>query len=120
MPTVRLVVSTNQKLAPLVSEALFGAGAQGLEERPGRSTKLVAYAETRENLRAIWRRAEKSLKAMLPPGNLPTANIEVDEAEAWRTAWTEHLHPVQLTRRLVLAPTTATTPPLGRAQQLIL
>src|SRR6185503_4416838 len=33
MPTVRLVISTTKKLSPLVSELLFIAGAQGLEER---------------------------------------------------------------------------------------
>ncbi|HXK16441.1 MAG TPA: 50S ribosomal protein L11 methyltransferase [Polyangiaceae bacterium] len=117
---MRLVVSTSAKHAPLVSETLFAAGAQGLEERTGPRTELVAYAETRQNLAAIWRRAESALKAMFRGQKLPTAVIEVDETETWRTAWTEHLRPVQLTRRLLLAPTTAPLPPLGRAQQLIL
>jgi ribosomal protein L11 methyltransferase len=122
MPTVRLVVSTSEKLAPLVSAALFSAGALGLEERPGPSTQLtqlILYAETRESIRALWRRAERSLKATLPTRNLPTATIGVDEAEAWRTAWMEHLRPVQLTRRLVLAPAHVETPPLSPAQRLI-
>lgn len=120
MPTVRLIVSTKKKLAPLVSEALFGAGAQGLEERPGRGATLVAYAESRQALAAIWRRAQKSLTATLAPDALPTATVEVDTAESWRTAWTEHLRPVQLTRRLLLAPTTVAPPKLGPSQALIL
>jgi len=119
MPTVRLVISTSKKQAAFVSAALFEAGAQGLEERQGRSTQLVAYAENRQNLAAIWRRAERALKAALPASELPTAAFEVDEAEAWRTAWTEHLRPVQLTRRLLLAPTTAPSPELAGRQQLI-
>ena len=119
MSTVRLVISTSKKQAPFVSEALFEAGAQGLEERPGRTTQLVAYAENRQNLAAIWRRAQRALKATLRARELPTAAIEVDQAEAWRTTWTEHLRAVQLTRRLLLAPTTAPIPALARTQQLI-
>ena len=120
MPTVRLIVSTKKKLAPLVSEALFGAGAQGLEERPGRGATLVAYAESRRELAGIWKRAQASLAGALDSSDLPTATIEVDEAESWRTEWTEHLRPVQLTRRLLLAPTTVAAPSLGKAQSLIL
>jgi ribosomal protein L11 methyltransferase len=120
MPTVRLIVSTKKKLAPLVSEALFGAGAQGLEERPGRGATLVAYGESRTQLTAIWKRAQQSLATALDASERPNATIEVDEAESWRTAWTEHLRPVQLTRRLLLAPTTVAAPKLGRAQSLIL
>lgn len=118
MATVRLVVSTTKKLAELVSEALFSAGAQGLEERPGRRATLVAYAETRKELEGIWRRAEKAL-AKLPGGAPAQAEIEVDHAETWRTAWTEHLRPVALTRRLVLAPTTADAAALSPQQRLI-
>jgi ribosomal protein L11 methyltransferase len=120
MATVRLVVTTTKKLAPLVSEALFGAGAQGLEERPGRGATLVTYAETRQILSALWKRAQKSLASVLDPALLPTASIEVDAVETWRTAWTEHLRPVQLTRRLLLAPTSAAAPTLTRSQTLIL
>ncbi len=120
MPTVRLVVSTTKKLAPLVSEALFSAGAQGLEERPGRGATLVAYAETQKVLAALWQRAQKLLAFVLGAAPLPSATIEVDETEQWRTAWTEHLRPVPLTRRLLLAPTTVPTPALARGQTLIL
>jgi len=120
MATVRLVVTTTKKLAPLVSEALFGAGAQGLEERPGRGATLVTYAETRQILAALWKRAQKSLAGVLTPALLPTSMIEVDAAETWRTAWTEHLRPVQLTRRLLLAPTSVAAPALSRHQALIL
>jgi ribosomal protein L11 methyltransferase len=120
MATVRLVVTTTKKLAPLVSEALFGAGAQGLEERPGRGATLVTYAETRQILSALWKRARTSLSSVLDPDLLPTSRIEVDAAETWRTAWTEHLRPVQLTRRLLLAPTSAPVPALTRGQTLIL
>jgi ribosomal protein L11 methyltransferase len=120
MPTVRLIVSTKKKLLPLVSDALFGAGAQGLEERPGRAATLVAYAESRQELSAIWKRAQKALATSLGAGELPTSTIEVDEAERWRSAWTEHLRPVPLTPRLLLAPTTVAAPKLGRAQSLIL
>jgi ribosomal protein L11 methyltransferase len=127
MATVKLVVSTTKKLAPLVSEALFSAGAQGLEERERRAsstakagTTLVAYAETRNRLTAIWNRAQKSLGLVLDAAKLPTAMIEVDHAEGWRTEWTHHLRPVQLTSRLVLAPTSAASPELGRARALIL
>lgn len=119
MATVRLVVSTSKKLVDVVSEALFNAGAQGLEERPGRSATLVAYAETRKELEGIWRRAEKTL-ARVPGAARTRATIEVDEAESWRTAWTEHLRPVALTRRLVLAPTTADAPTLGARQTLVM
>lgn len=120
MATVRLVVTTTKKLAPLVSEALFGAGAQGLEERPGRGATLVTYAETRQILSALWKRTQQSLASVLAPTQLPTCTIEVDAAETWRTAWTEHLRPVPLTRRLLLAPTSAPTPTLTRGQTLIL
>jgi ribosomal protein L11 methyltransferase len=119
MPTVRLVVSTPKKLAERVSEALFNAGAQGLEERPGRRPTLVAYAESKRELEAIWKRASRVF-AELPSGEQPTAAVEVDAAETWRTAWTEHLRPVALTRRLLLAPTTVEAPPLGPRQQRIL
>jgi ribosomal protein L11 methyltransferase len=120
MATVRLVVTTTKKLAPLVSEALFGAGAQGLEERPGRGATLVTYAETRQILSALWKRTQTSLARVLEPARLPTFTIEVDTAETWRTAWTEHLRPVALTRRLRLAPTSASAPTLTRGQTLIL
>jgi ribosomal protein L11 methyltransferase len=120
MPTVILRVSTSKKLAPLVSQALFDAGAQGLEEQPGRGTTLVAYAEQRATVAAIWRRAEKALAAQLPAASLPRAQIAVDEAESWRSAWIEHLRPVRLTRHLTLAPTTAVPPEPSRAQRLIL
>jgi ribosomal protein L11 methyltransferase len=120
MPTVRLIVSTKKKLAPLVSAALFGAGAQGLEERPGRGATLVAYAESRKELSVIWKRAHQALGSSLKAGELPNATIEVDEAETWRTTWTEHLRPVQLTPRLLLAPTTFSPPKLGPSQSLIL
>jgi ribosomal protein L11 methyltransferase len=119
MPTVRLIVSTKKKLAPLVSEALFGAGAQGLEERPGRGATLVAYADNRHTLSAIWKRAQRALASTLDAAELPTGTFEVDEAESWRTAWTEHLRPVQLTRRLWLAPTTAPAPEVGATQATI-
>jgi len=119
MPTVRLIVSTKKKLAPLVSEALFAAGAQGLEERPGRAATLVAYADNRQALSNIWKRAQRALASSLDAAELPTCTIEIDEAESWRTAWTEHLRPVQLTRRLWLAPTTAPAPELGAAQATI-
>lgn len=119
MPTVRLVISTTKKLAPRVSELLFAAGAGGLEERPGRGATLVAYGESKPALAAIWKRAQKALAAELPAKALPTATIEVDEEEAWRTAWTEHLRPVALTPRLILAPTTAEAPALRGQQSAI-
>ena len=120
MPTVRLVVSTSKKLAPLVSQALFDAGAQGLEERAGRGATLVAYAEKRAPLSALWKRAEKALAAALSTTDLPRARIEVDSAESWRTAWTEHLRPVRLTRRLILAPTSSLPDEPSGARKVIL
>lgn len=120
MATVRLVVTTTQKLAPLVSEALFGAGAQGLEERPGRHVALVTYGETRREVSALWRRAQRALTATLEAAELPRAELQVDEAESWREAWTRHLKPVALTPRLVLAPTTVEAPELPRGRSLIL
>jgi len=119
MASVRLVVRTTKKLAPLVSEALFLAGAQGLEERPGRRATLVTYGETRQAVSAIWQRAERVLAAALPAQQLPEVELEVDEQEAWRHGWIEHLKPVALTRRLVLAPTTAEPPALGARRTLI-
>jgi ribosomal protein L11 methyltransferase len=120
MPTVALVISTTKKLAPLVSEALFRAGAQGLEERAGRGVTLITYDTRRAPLSALWRRAERALLTALPPAQLPTATFEVDEQENWKTAWTEQLRPVELTPRLVLAPTSAAETPLGRNQRLVL
>ena len=119
MPTERLVVSTTKKLAPIVSELLFAAGAQGLEERPGRGATLVAFAETRNTLVSIWKKTEAALAAALSPEQLPRAVFEADEGESWRTAWTAHLRPVTLTRRLVLAPTSAEPPELSAKQRLI-
>lgn len=120
MPTVRLVISTTKKLASHVSDALFAAGAGGLEERPGRGATLVAYGESKAELEALWKRAERALlTGELAKNDVPVARVEVDEAEAWRTAWTEHLRPVALTRRLVLAPTTAAAPTLRKGQQVI-
>jgi len=120
MPTVRLIVSTKKKLAPLVSEALFNAGAQGLEERPGPTTTLVAYAESRRELSAIWKLAQKTLAGALDASQQPSGVIEVDQAEAWRTAWTAHLRPVQLTRRLTLAPTSNLPAESSGARKVIL
>lgn len=119
MPTVRLVISTTKKLASRVSDALFAAGAGGLEERPGKGATLVAYGETKAELDALWKRAERALCQTLSKADVPRATVEVDEAEAWRTAWTEHLRPVALTPRFVLAPTTAETPPPKRGQRII-
>jgi ribosomal protein L11 methyltransferase len=119
MPTVRLVISTTKKLAPQVSAALFAAGAGGLEEQPGRGATLVAYGERKAELEALWRRAQRALAATISDRDLPSASVEVDDVEAWRTAWTEHLHPVALTRRLTLAPTTTAPPALRKGQQLI-
>lgn len=119
MPTVRLVISTTKKLASQVSDALFAAGAGGLEERPGRGATLVAYGESKAELDALWKRAERVLVGALAKKDVPVARLEVDEAEDWRTAWTEHLRPVALTRRLILAPKTGTPPALRKGQQLI-
>src|SRR6478609_7509969 len=119
MPTVRLVVSTTKKLAPLVSEALFRAGAGGLEEKPGRGATLVTYGETRQAVSDIWRRAKLVLADVLTAAQVPGAKVEVDEDEAWRREWTTHLRPVALTRRLVLAPTSADAPTLGAGKTLI-
>jgi len=120
MATVRLVVETTKKLAPLVSEALFRAGAQGLEERPGRTATLVTYGETRQAVSAIWRRAKQLLAATLDSAQLPQAKLEVDADEAWRTNWTRHLKPVALTPRLWLAPSGREAPALSRGRTLIL
>jgi ribosomal protein L11 methyltransferase len=119
MPTVSLIVSTTTKLAPLVSEALFRAGAQGLEERAGTGATLVTYDDRRANLVALWKRAEESLRQILPVKQLPRAVFAVDTAETWKTAWTEHLRPVELTRRLVLSPLGAASPPLRRDQRVL-
>jgi ribosomal protein L11 methyltransferase len=120
MPTARLIVTTTKKLAPLVSEALFLAGAQGLEERPGRGATLVTYGETRQAVSAIWRRAKRALAATLDAALLPAAELDMDEEEAWRQSWTEHLKPVALTRRIVLAPTSHEAPAPARGRTLIL
>lgn len=115
MSTVTLRVSTSKKLAPLVSEALFAAGAQGLEERPGRAVELVTYGASRAALHKLWQRAERLLQGAHP---MPSAVVEATD-ESWKTAWTSHLRPVALTQRLVLAPTTAEPPVLARSQRLI-
>jgi ribosomal protein L11 methyltransferase len=120
MPTVRLVISTTKKLAPRVSELLFAAGAGGLEERPGRGATLVAYGESEAKLARLWKRAAGALRAELAEQALPRVQIERDEAETWRTAWTEHLRPVAITNRLLLAPTTSELPALRKNQRVIL
>jgi ribosomal protein L11 methyltransferase len=119
MPTVRLVVSTTQKLLPLVSEVLFEAGAGGLEERPGRGATLVAYGDSRRTLEHIWSKTESVLQSVLPTKQWPKAKLEVDEAETWRTDWTRHLRPVQLTPKLWLAPD-GCAPPALRAKQRVI
>src|SRR5215207_2865917 len=118
MATAVLSVVTNKKLAPLVSEALFRAGAQGLEERPGRQVLLVTYGASRAELAKLWKATEKLLRER-GTEPLPSASIEVDADESWKTTWTEHLRPIALTTRLVLAPTTVAAPALTRAQRLI-
>jgi ribosomal protein L11 methyltransferase len=118
MATAVLSVVTNKKLAPLVSETLFRAGAQGLEERPGRQVLLVTYGTSRAQLAKLWKTAEQLLREQgIAPA--PTASIEVDADESWKTAWTEHLRPIALTPRLLLAPTTVPPPPLTPSQGLI-
>jgi ribosomal protein L11 methyltransferase len=129
MSTVRLVVSTSEQLAPIVSELLFDAGAQGLEEhtanrrsataKRGTPVTLVTYSESRSELTALWARVETALAAALSPAQLPRARIEADRAQTWRTAWTDSLEPVALTRRLVLCPTTREPPSLRPSQRLI-
>lgn len=119
MPTVRLVVSTSKKLSPLVGELLFDAGAGGVEERAGRTATLVAYAEDEAMLAAIWRKVVLALGGVLPASQLPRATVEVDAGEAWRSAWTAHLRPVRLTRKLWLAPHTAPAPALRPSERLI-
>ena len=118
MATAVLSVVTNKKLAPLVSEALFRAGAQGLEERPGRRVLLVTYGTSRGELAKLWKATEQLLREQgIAPA--PSASIEVDADESWKTAWTEHLRPVALTPKLLLAPTTVPAPALTRSQRLI-
>jgi ribosomal protein L11 methyltransferase len=119
MPTVALLISTTKKLAPLVSEALFQAGARGLEERTGRGATLVTYDDRRARLVSLWNRAEKALRARLPSEQLPHASFEVDTQETWKTAWAEQLRPVALTRRLLLAPSTAELSTLARGQRAL-
>jgi ribosomal protein L11 methyltransferase len=119
MPTVRLLIATTKKLAPRVSHALFTAGAQGLEERPGQGVTLVAYAEDRVTLESIWKRALQSLAGQLSAPQLPQASFQIDEEEAWKRSWTEHLQPVALTRRIVLTPTGAPAPQLTSQQELL-
>jgi ribosomal protein L11 methyltransferase len=118
MATAVLSVVTNKKLAQLVSEALFRAGAQGLEERPGRQVLLVTYGASRAELTKLWKATEKLLREQrIAPA--PSASIEVDADESWKTTWMEHLRPVALSPRLLLAPTTVAAPALARSQRLI-
>jgi ribosomal protein L11 methyltransferase len=114
VPTYRLVVTTSKKLAALVSEALFAAGAQGIEERPGRGAKLVAFAERRPQLATLWRRAQRILEPAIGAAGMPTVDFETDAQDSWKTAWTEHLRPVRLTPRLLLAPVGHDAPAAGR------
>jgi ribosomal protein L11 methyltransferase len=119
MPTFALSISTTKKLAPLVSRVLFDVGAQGLEERAGRGATLVTYDQQRTRLVSLWKRAEEALRALLPPGQLPRATFEVDRSEEWKTTWTDQLRPVALSRRLLLAPTTAQLPALARGRRAL-
>lgn len=114
MPTYRLVITTTKKLAALVSEALFAAGAGGIEERPGRGAKLVVFAERRPQLATLWRRAQSLLEPAIGAAGMPTADFETDAQDSWKTAWTAHLKPVRLTPRLMLAPLGHDTPAAGR------
>jgi ribosomal protein L11 methyltransferase len=120
MATIALLVSTTKQLAPLVSQALFVAGAQGLEERAGRGATLVTYDTRRARLVSLWKRTEQALRALLPAGQLPRAVFEVDDQESWKTAWTAQLRPIALTRRLLLAPATAELPEPGRGRRVLL
>jgi ribosomal protein L11 methyltransferase len=45
---------------------------------------------------------------------MPAADFETDAQDRWKTAWTEHLRPVQLTSRLMLAPVGHDAPADGR------
>lgn len=119
MPTARLIVSTVKELAPLVSELLFDAGAGGVEQRAGRGTTLVAYGESERELSAIWQKVAVALGSALPASKLPRAHVEIDAEEAWRSEWTQHLRPVQLTPKLWLAPRSAEPPQLRRGQRVI-
>jgi ribosomal protein L11 methyltransferase len=118
MATAVLSVVTNKKLVPLVSEALFRAGAQGLEERPGRQVLLVTYGASRAELAKLWKAAEKLLREQ-GIATTPSASIAIDADESWKTTWTEHLRPIALTPRLLLAPATVAAPALTRSQRLI-
>lgn len=117
MATYRLVVTTKSKLAPLVSQALFAAGAQGLEERG--AGELVTYDSRRASLLSMWQRAESLLRELLPAPQLPSAAFELDRQERWKTAWAEQLEPVKLTPRLVLAPEQR-APEAPRGQRVLL
>jgi ribosomal protein L11 methyltransferase len=100
MATARLVIKATKQLRPLLSELLFEAGAQGIEEQ---RSELVLYAERRETLTRLWRRVEGALAAALDARALPSARFE-NVAEGWQTKWMDQLRPVRLTARLLLAP----------------
>jgi len=122
MATARLSVSTPQRFAAIVSEALFAAGAEGLEEQGARTIKLITYAENPHKLEALWAKARALLaeRGIDPArGAAIEASIETLADESWKSRWTEHLKPVQLTRWLWLAPTTAPMPGAARAERVI-
>ncbi len=117
MASAALRLKTDKNLAPLVSAALFAAGAEGLEERRVRgAVELVTYGQSDRELTKLWRRCHKKL-GVLALGLEP--QIEVQADESWKSSWTEALGPVQLTPRLVLAPVTALPGKLERGQKLI-
>jgi ribosomal protein L11 methyltransferase len=117
--THKLVVTTSKKLAPLVGEALLLAGASALEERPGRGATLVVFAERRAHLITIWQRAQELIEQVRGSAPQPRAQFETDARDDWKTSWMQYLRPVSLTPRLVLAPLSDSTEPLGRRQRRI-
>lgn len=114
---VKLVARAPRKLSALVSQVLFEAGAQGIEELEG-GRRLVVYAETVEQAQGIAERARERLSQVAPGPRGIALEVEVDESSDWATAWTEHLAPVALTPSLVIQPLWDTTPAPAGSQRL--
>jgi ribosomal protein L11 methyltransferase len=115
---VKLVVRTPKKLADLVSEVLFAAGAGGIEELEG-GRRLVVYAESREQAEAIAAQARELLREAAPGPQGIALEVVVDENSDWASAWTRHLVQIALTPSLVIQPHWDETPAPEGTQRIL-
>jgi ribosomal protein L11 methyltransferase len=114
MATFSLLVNTQRGFAEPVSAALFEAGAEGVEARPGKGATLVVYGSDGRRLKALWRRAARRLKAQLGTSFRPLVSFATDHEERWKTGWYEQLRAQRLTPTVSFVPVGAEAPERAR------